>query len=143
MMSENFQMSKRVVLPAPLQGIFFDFLWDTTKVWLLPTEPTVAPFDELAWLLELPVWTTVPGEPRFDLAPLTVLEQPERYPLRWRRIMSVDLTYPLELFRNDEGRWVILDGYHRLARHHSERSRQIPVRLHADHYKKHILRHEM
>jgi len=131
---------ERVALPEPLQGVFFDFLWDTQKVWLLPTESAITAFDQLAWLLELPVWTTAPGEARFDLAPLTVLEQPECFPVRWRRITSVDLTYPLELFRNDQGRWVILDGYHRLARHQVEGSRDIPVRLHPDHYKSRILR---
>src|SRR5262245_15100847 len=48
-------------------------------------------FHELEWLLELPVWTTVPGEPRFDLAPISVVRLPGRYPGRWRRILGVDL----------------------------------------------------
>lgn len=127
-------------LPEPLKGVFFDFLWDTRKVWLLPTEPVVVGFDQLAWLLDLPVWTTVPGEARFDLAPRTVLEQPRNFPVRWRRILAVDLIYPLEMFRSDRGQWVILDGYHRLARHQIEGSRDIPVRLHPNHCKSRILR---
>jgi hypothetical protein len=131
---------KRLVLPAPLKGIFFDFLWDSRKVWSLPTEAVVVAFDQLAWLLDLPVWTTVPGEARFDLAPRAVLEQPSNFPIRWQRISTVDLIYPLEMFRSDRGRWVVLDGYHRLARHQVEESRDIPVRLHPDHYKTRILR---
>ena len=133
-------MSQRLALPKQLQGVFFDFLWDARKVWALPTEPSLLRFDELAWQLELPVWTTVPGEARFDLTPLTVLNCPENFPVRWRRILAVDLEFPLEMFRNDQGRWVILDGYHRLARHHIEGSRDIPVRLHPDHSKLTILR---
>jgi hypothetical protein len=70
---------ERLALPVPLQGVFFDFLWDTRKVWLLPTESSIVAFDQLAWLLEFPVWTTVPGEARFDLSPRTVLEQRDRF----------------------------------------------------------------
>jgi hypothetical protein len=123
---------ERLKLPETLQGVFFDFLWDTRKVWLLPTEPAVVAFDDLAWLLDLTVWTTVPGEARFDLAPRAVLENPGRFPNRWRRILEADLMYPLEMFRSRQGRWVILDGYHRLARHQVERARNIPVRMHPD-----------
>lgn len=131
---------KRLGLPEVLQGVFFDFLWDTRKVWLLPTEAEIVAFDQLAWLLELPVWTTIPGEARFDLAPRTVLEKPERFPVHWRRIQAADLMYPLEMFRSDQGHWVILDGYHRLARHQVEGSCDVPVRLHPDHCKTWILR---
>lgn len=127
-------------LPETLQGVFFDFPWDTRKAWLLSTKSTVVPFKDLTWLLELPVWTTVPGEARFDLAPRTVLEQPERFPARWSRILMVDLKYSLEMFHNDSGLWVILDGYHRLARHQVEGSREVAVRLHPDHLKAQILR---
>jgi len=55
----------------------------------------------------------VPGEPRFDLAPMTVLKSPEAHARRWERIQSVDLSYPVEMFKKGE-RWVIVDGYHRL-----------------------------
>ena len=129
-----------IELPEQLRGVFFDFIWDTRKSWLLPTEASVVPFDQLTWLLDLPVWTTVPGEPRFDLAPYTVLEQPERFPQRWQRILAVDSSYPLEMFRNDRGQWVILDGYHRLARHQVEAVRYVMVRLHPDQYKARIFR---
>jgi hypothetical protein len=132
--------ASRLQLPQELRDVFFDFLWDNQKVWGLPTEPSLAPFEQLAWLLDLPVWTTVPGEVRFDLAPRAVLERPERFPQRWRRILNVDLAHPLELFRSDDGRWVVLDGYHRLARHCVLGSRDVPVRLHPDHCKEQILR---
>lgn len=71
----------------------------------------------------------VPGEPRFDLSPATVLAQPARHARHWRKIQEVDRAYPLELFRNGD-RWVILDGYHRLARHWLAQAREVAVRLH-------------
>jgi hypothetical protein len=114
--------------------VFFDWLWVTTKVWSLPTPTTHLPFSDLSWHLDLTVWTTVKGEPRFDLAPATVLADPTRHPRHWMKIQEADLRYPLELFRNGE-RWVILDGYHRLAGHSVRDSDRVPVRLHPDGYR--------
>jgi hypothetical protein len=122
---------ERLELPCHLRGVFFDWLWETSKVWSLSTRTTYLPLPDLAWHLDLTVWTTVRGEPRFDLAPATVLADPEHHARHWGKIQEADLSYPLELFRNGH-RWVILDGYHRLARHSTEGNHQIPVRLHPD-----------
>ena len=43
-----------------------------------------------------------------------------------RRLVS-----PLELFRKGD-RWVMVDGYHRLAHHHLVGSVEVPVRLHSE-----------
>jgi hypothetical protein len=122
---------ERIDLPPQLRGVFFDWRWETPKVWALPTGTSTAPLDDLAWHLDLTVWTTVRGEPRFDLAPATVLAAPGRHGRHWATIQDVDLRHPLELFRNGD-RWVILDGYHRLCRHWLQRSSRVPVRLHPD-----------
>jgi len=126
------------MLPPELQGIFFDFYWETTKSWRLPTPVTVVPFGDLAWHLDLPVWSTVRGQMRFDLAPSSVLRDAVLYPLHWKRIIDAEIQYPMEMFRNG-GRWVILDGYHRLARHYLKKNRHVPVRRHPEHFKPRIL----
>ena len=120
---------KRLPLPVHLQGLFFDWLWDTTMVWSLPTPVSQLPFENLAWHLGLTVWSTVRGEPRFDLAPATVLAAPSAHARHWAKIQNADLSYPLELFDHG-GRWVILDGYHRLCRHYLSQTQQVPVRFH-------------
>jgi hypothetical protein len=125
---------KPVELPPHLRGVFFDWHWETVKVWSLPTPASSRLFRELEWHLGLRVWSTAKGESRFDLAPATVLADPSHYPRHWRSIQAADLSYPLELFRNSE-RWVILDGYHRLASHSLQRSDRVPVRLHPDEYR--------
>ena len=123
--------SNPVALPERLRGVFFDRRWETSKVWRLPTPAQRIPFTELAWHLELTVWTTVRGEARWDLSPRMVLQHPELHERRWRKILGADLSFPLEMFRQG-GRWVVLDGYHRLARHHIEGRAQVEVRLHPD-----------
>jgi hypothetical protein len=125
---------ERLELPSHLRGVFFDWRWETTKVWSLPTPTSHLPLCDLIWHLDLTVWTTMRGEPRFDLAPATVLADPARHARHWRKIQEADVSYPLELFRNSE-RWVILDGYHRLACHSVRRNGQVPVRLHPHAYR--------
>lgn len=129
----------RIELPDHLRGVFFDRLWEPSKVWRLPTVPQSLPLDELRWQLDLRVWTTVRGETRWDLSPSMVLLRPDLHAWHWNKILSADLTFPLEMFRND-GRWVVLDGYHRLARHHVEQRSMVRVRLHPDDYWPAILR---
>ena len=124
-------MTARVALPDSLKGTFFDGRWDREEVWALPTPQELAPFAELAWHLELTVWSTDPPRPLFDLAPHAVLEAPTAHPRHWERIVAAVLGWPLELFRNG-GRWVVLDGYHRLARHALLGSAEVSVRRHAD-----------
>jgi hypothetical protein len=122
-------MTTKVDLPKRLRGIFFDDVWETSRVWQLDTPAESIGFDELKWHLDLTVWTTIPGEPRWDLSPRMVLNNPDRFPWHRDKISTVDLSFPLEMFSRGE-RWVILDGYHRLARHHLERSSHVRVRRH-------------
>ena len=120
---------ERLALPSHLQGVFFDTVWETSKLSALPTPASTVTLDELEWQLDLTVWSTVPGQPRFDLSPHVVLASPDAFARQWARIFDADLVHPLELFANC-GRWVIVDGYHRLAKHWLRSSRTVPVRLH-------------
>jgi hypothetical protein len=123
----------RVELPSNLRGVFFDKLWETARIWALPTAPSTLGLDELVWHMDLSIWTTVRGEPRFDLAPATVMRSPSEFPRHWRKIHEANLAYPLELFQNGT-RWVIIDGYHRLCDHVLQNSRAVPVTLHPNEY---------
>ncbi len=116
-------------LPPHLKDAFFDSRWETSKLWVLPTPVSSVSLAELAWQLELSVWSTVRGEPRFDLSPKTVLTAPACYSRHWSRICEAPLEYPLELFQKRD-RWVIVDGYHRLAKHWLQSTTAVPVRLH-------------
>jgi len=122
-----------VELPSDLREVFFDKLWETPRIWALPTAASILGIEELVWHMELTIWTTVRGEPRFDLAPATVVGSPSEFPRHWRKICEANLAYPLELFQNGS-RWVIVDGYHRLCGHVLQNSRVVPVRLHPNEY---------
>ena len=124
-------MSPEIRLPQVLRGVFFEGRWDREKVWRLPTATTQCDPCDFLWLLDLPMWSTVPGEPRFDLAPADVLRRLDAYPRHALRIHEADLAYPLDAFHNGSA-WVVIDGYHRLCRHILEGSPTAPVRLHPE-----------
>jgi hypothetical protein len=119
----------RLELPASLNGIFPPYRWHQSKLWALPTPAAMMPTDELWWLLELPVWPTEPPTKIFDLAPARVLASPDLFPRHWSRILGADLAYPLELYCFNS-RWILLDGYHRLARMRVEQRPVAAVRRH-------------
>src|SRR5690349_251775 len=108
-------------IPEALFRVFFHdeagrwLQWQTVRLWALPTCATNAAASGLWWHLDLPVWPTAPPSRIFDLSPAEVLAAPTRYLSRWERVLRADLRYPLELFESF-GRWVIMDGYHRLTR---------------------------
>jgi hypothetical protein len=122
-------------VPPLLRGIFFHdergqwLRWDTKKIWGLPTPVTSLPADQLWWHLKLPIWASRPPTHRFDLSPAEVLARPEDHTKHWDRIQTVNVGFALELFENF-GRWVIMDGYHRLAKHRLLGTMRIDVRLH-------------
>jgi len=100
--------------PESLSGIFFDFSWDTKRLWTLPTSVTQVSTSTLWWHLDLPIWSTQPPLPLFDLAPRAVLAEPGVFPVHAARIRDADVSFPLDLFQNGDRR-VVADGYHRLA----------------------------
>lgn len=120
-----------IVLPAILQGIFFPFRWDKHVLWALPTAVSVVTLGELAWHLDLPVWSTHPPQPLFNLRPREVIDCREHHPGHRARIEAADTRYPLDLFHYN-GRWVIMDGYHRFARHAAFGIEKVNARMHPD-----------
>lgn len=132
-------------IPAALRGVFFHdddghwLRWDTQKVWQLPTPASLIAADTLWWHLELPVWPSDPPLRIFDLSPAQVLACPKAYPRQWERVNAANLEFPVELFESF-GRWVIMDGYHRLARHRLLGTNKIAVRFHDRSCWPHILR---
>jgi hypothetical protein len=100
---------------------------DPVQVWVLPA--TVRSFDvaQLTWMLDLPFW---PKDGRlFQVSPQEVLANASASPLHHARIMAADLTFPVDVV-SYRGRWLLLDGLHRLSRAVSLSLAQILARRH-------------
>jgi hypothetical protein len=63
----------------------------------------------------------------YCLSPREVLRQPYRYAEEYRRVRNADLVFPIEIIWL-RGRWVILDGLHRMMKAHEAQQDEIMVR---------------
>ena len=100
--------------PADIAG-YFRSSWETRELWHLETPRRALRIEELEWHLDYPFCSSDPPAPLFDLTPRAVLENPQRFPGHWRRMLHADLSFPIHVSAFGE-RWVILDGIHRLLK---------------------------
>jgi hypothetical protein len=57
-----------------------------------------------------------------------VLENPERYPEHKQRLEECDTSFAIDIMQNRKGRWLTLDGLHRLLKLYAEGHTIIKVR---------------
>ncbi|MBS3117789.1 ParB-like nuclease domain-containing protein [Candidatus Woesearchaeota archaeon] len=62
---------------------------------------------------EIPFWNRKDGF--YDLTPNEVINNPDNFKEEYSRTMKADMTYPIDIMKNN-GRWLILDGLHRLVK---------------------------
>ncbi len=106
-------MNKKKELPQIIKDVGFDFNWDEKKVWELDVPVEEIDLEELEWHFDIPFWWTPSGF--YDFKPIWVIEEPDKYPERVERIMNSELEFPLDIM-NWKGRWLLLDGLHRLTK---------------------------
>ena len=106
----------RTDLPKEIQEAFFDFHWVKERLWRIEAPVEQALFADLEWLLNLPIWARSGEQKLFDLRPMEVLSTPAQFPDHAKRIEEADLSFPLILMLNLRNEWVVMDGYHRLAK---------------------------
>lgn len=136
-------MSKRVVtmdcwgdrlsilerdIPQIVRAFCIDFDVDLPKLWRLPGEAKPVSMSQLSWLLDVAFWPDA-GK-LFRVSPRAVLAQPTRYQFHAGKIATAALHYPVDVFQY-AGRYVIVDGLHRLARHRMLGHSTVPCKIHS------------
>lgn len=118
------------IVPAFLKDHILPFNWDVRKVWLLDADVAYVPISELAYLLELPLWSSVPKQGLlFDICPMDVIRDPKVCCYQAQRLREIELRYPIDVLVANEKRW-ILDGVHRIAKHFVLNSTVLASRFH-------------
>jgi hypothetical protein len=100
-------------LPEIIKKVGFDFSWDSKKVWKLNYPVEEMDIKELLWHFDIPFHWFDGGI--YNLKSKEIIENPEKYREEYDRTMKCDLSYPIDIMRN-KGRWLILDGLHRLMK---------------------------
>jgi hypothetical protein len=99
-------------IPQIIKDVGFDFDWSEKKVWALDIPTKEMDIHELTWHFDIPLlWEN--GV--YNLTPREVLENPEAHKAEYDRTMESDLVHPIDIMGN-KGRWLILDGLHRLMK---------------------------
>lgn len=99
-------------IPQIIKDVGFDFNWSEEKVWSLDVPVDEIDISELTWHFDIPfLWEN--GV--YNLKPQTVIDSPNEHLKEYDRTMKADLVYPIDIMEN-KGRWLILDGLHRLIK---------------------------
>jgi hypothetical protein len=99
-------------IPQIIKDVGFDFDWSEDKVWALNVPTEDMDIQELTWHFDIPfLW-----ENRvYNLTPHEVINNPEAHKEEYDRTMRADLSHPIDIMEH-KGRWLILDGLHRLMK---------------------------
>lgn len=113
-------------LPKIIKEVGFDFRWDNEKVWALDVPVTQVDIKELDWHFDIPFhWHN--GE-IYNLTSREIIENPDSYKDEYERTLKSDLSYPIDIMEN-KGRWLILDGLHRLMKAYIQGLQIVNVRI--------------
>lgn len=90
------------------------FWRDNIKLWALEVPTEDMHIDKLLWILDIPFWENEFGD--IVITPNEVIQDLDNYPEHRDRINSGDTAYPLDIMKNKKGKWLTLDGLHRLVK---------------------------
>jgi len=122
-MTEN----KNQEIPQIIKDVGFDFRWDVRKVWALDIPVTEMDINELLWHFEIPFWELADTDD-YNLTPNAVINKEAGTRQHREKIENADTSYPIDIMEN-KGRWLILDGLHRLVKLYEQGARTIKVRI--------------
>jgi hypothetical protein len=111
--------------PQVIKDVGFDFSWDERKVWLLDVPVEDIPISELTWHFAIPFWSKPGGF--YDLKAQDVINDPDKYKVEYDRTMQADTSHPIDIMLW-RGRWLILDGLHRLVKLSIQGAETVKVR---------------
>lgn len=116
-------------VPKEIQEHGLDFHWDNQKVWSLDMSVEEMDISEIEWMTELPFWwKDAAGNTFAAVSPKDAMRNLDLYPNHRDRIMNADTSYPIDIMKNHNDRWLILDGLHRLMQLIAKGERKIKVR---------------
>ncbi len=101
------------------------FRWKNEKIWALDIPVEEMDISQLLWHFDAPLhWY---DNEKYSLKPWHTIRNPKRYKEEYNHAMNVDMKYPLDIIES-KGRWLILDGLHRLMKAHILKMKTVKVR---------------
>ena len=107
-------------------GFDFPFWRDNDKLWALDVPTEEMNIEELLWIFDVPFWEDEDGN--IVITPNQVVNNRDNYPYHSDRINNCDTSHPIDIMKNKKGKWLTLDGLHRLVKMHLDNESKIQVR---------------
>ena len=101
--------------------------WEEELVWSLNLPIEEIDINKLVWHLDIPYWENDKKQ-RWTVSPRDVMNRASDTMIEQKRVESVDIKYPIDLFEND-GKLFVLDGLHRLVKLYNQKQKRIQVRI--------------
>lgn len=101
--------------------------WEEEKIWALKLPVVEMNIKELLWHFDAPWWPNDNGE-RWTITLWDVIRQNEGSKNEQMKMEKAKLLYPIDILEN-KGRWLVLDGLHRLAKAYKHGQEKIKVRI--------------
>ena len=114
--------------PKDMEDIerFQRITYSVEKLWKLDVPTQEIPLTQIERHLTINYWAT-PGE-HHNLSPKDVLDHPEEHGHEYTRIQATNFDYPIDVCMW-EGKLMLLDGLHRLAKAHLMQMSSMKVRM--------------
>ncbi len=101
--------------------------WSEQKVWALNLPVTDIPMQVLLWHFDVPFWHHDNGEQR-SITAWDVIKKTQGSTIEQARVEKADTSYPIDIMDN-KGKWLVLDGLHRLIKLYQEGHKVVKVRV--------------
>lgn len=101
--------------------------WEEGKIRALQLPVVEMDIKELLWHFDAPWWPNDGGE-RWTISPWDVVHKNQGSTNEQIKIEKADLLYPIDILEN-KGKWLILDGIHRLVKAYKQGQEKIKVRI--------------
>lgn len=127
-MEKGFTPKKEIYVdPRHIEhGFNLPFWRDNNKLWALEVPIEEIDINELLWILDLPFWEDKDGN--IVITPNQVINNLNAYPEHQNKIQNCDASYPIDIMKNKNNKWLILDGLHRLVKMFLNKETKIQVR---------------
>lgn len=113
-------------IPKTLREAGYEIYCDAEKLGALDIPIVYVEIKDLIWNFDLPLWGK-DGE-SWNLTPWDVINEVPGSASQRKRVEEVDLNFPILVLKKN-GRWLIVDGVHRLVKRYMERQQTISAKI--------------
>lgn len=101
--------------------------WEDEKLWSLELPTEELNIKDLIWHFDAPFWPNDNAE-KWTVTPWDVINQKNGTESEQQKMEDADLSYPIDILEN-HGKWLVLDGLHRLAKAYKQGQSNVKVRI--------------